>query len=339
MTPQSPTGGHRRLSKAAVLGLGLVLAALFFGCGRMPPEPWWEPTSEDSAAIDALVQANKAMFRQAFTEGALAYADTSLPGTTATRLQSEIDDIPYRPRFRCDSIEHRFFTDSFDLQYTFIAGLDTTEQETTATVTMAETIPGILRMHAYAYTRYLGDTVIIEPPDTIVLPVYDSVFSDTSMYVEKRFWGQSVDGMVFKKENGEWKLWKYGGGSRFYAPSPDEAPYLASCDIADPDTTITIQLRPDTTQYGIQRFYAESELPTYHVGDSISVSSVLTTVLDAANYSFLNHVRHEFSAADKIPLDQPGVFRLFVEQIPIEVLYEQSGDAVMLVWGVTIKVE
>ncbi len=339
MRPSSPMGGHGRLRKAAVLGLGLVLAALFFSCGRMPPESWWEPTAEDTVAIDALVHANEALFRQAFTEGGLAHADTVMPGTTRTRLESEIADIPYRQRFRCDSLEHVFFTDSFDLEYSFTAGLDTAKQETTATVTMVETIPGLLRMHAYSYTRYLGDTVIIEPPDTIVLPVYDSVFSDTSMIIEKRFEGHSTGGAVFRKENGEWRLWKYVGGSRFYAPSADEAPYLASCDIADPDTTITIELRPDTTQYGVHRFYSADELPTYQVGDSISVSSVLTTVLDAANYSYLNNVRHEFSASDKICLDQPGIFRLFVEQIPIEVLYETDGDGIMLVWGVTIRVE
>jgi hypothetical protein len=351
------------LPKAAVvLGLGLLLAAGWFGCGRVPPPGFWEPDAADSTAIDAAVSANASLFETSFNELGFLHCDTVMPGTTGTRLRSEIAENPFKQRFRVDSMEHRFFSDSFELEYSFIATIDTLMevngaettyvQETTATVTLVESIPGVLRLHAYAYTRYLRDSLFFPSPgETLRLQFYDTLFSDTSMVVEKSLYGTTTDGAVFKKSAGAWSLWKVAGGSRFYAPTPDDAPYLAYLYLSNGEVEDTIQLRPDTLQSGIQRFYdTETELPVYQVGDSLRVRSIATTVLDAANYSYLDRVRHEFRASDKIFLAEPGIHRLYFEQIPIEVLYEASGKPfeqgaenegqyVSVVWGMMFKVE
>ncbi len=332
---------REHLMKAAALGLGLFLATAWFGCGRMPPEALWEPTAEDSAAIDVVVQANRELFMSSFNEAMMSALDTTLalPESAGEILETELATNPYKQRFRCDSMQHLFFTDSFDLQYTLVAGLDTAKQETTATVTTAETIPGILRFHAYSFTRYLHDTMFFPAPgETLILAFYDTVFTDTSMIVEKSLSGNSVGGCVLKKENGEWGLWKYAGGNRFYAPSLEDAPYIAYIYIAGPDTTYDIRLRPDTTESGIQRFYTPDELPTFSVGDTISVSGVATYDLNSPHYSYFNRERHEFISTDAIALDSPGVYRLSFEEIPATVLYEIKGEYEALVWGAVIRV-
>ncbi len=358
-TPKSGLG-----LRVGIVGLGLLLTALYLGCGRMPEEGFWEPTAEDSTAIDAVIQANKDLFLSGFDEGGLAHADTVMPGTTATRLRNEIDESPYKQRFRVDSIRHHFYfpNDSQDLVYTFAANtnLDTTINDTTCTATLAESIPGFLEMHVYSYTRFVKvDTFVPSPGETLLLDRYDTLFSDTSLVIQKTLWGASTNGCVLRKENGEWKLWKVAGGSRFYAPTPDDAPYLAYLYLTNGETEYELQLRPDTLQYGISRFYDLGEentedsvinsLPCFSVGDSIYVRSLATTVLDCANYIYFNGERHEFKASDKIALTQAGVFRLFVEQVPIEVLYEAAGkpfeqgdeiegNYVAVAWGIAIKV-
>ena len=44
------------------LGLPLVVVVLFFGCGRTPPESFWEPSAEDSTEIQAVIDEHLADF-------------------------------------------------------------------------------------------------------------------------------------------------------------------------------------------------------------------------------------------------------------------------------------
>jgi len=330
-TPKSSPG---QLPRVAVFGLGLLAAVFYVGCGRMPEEPFWEPNAEDTAGITAAVQANEALFMTSFAEATLLETDTVWPGTTRVRFESEVRENPFKQRFRTNQLQHVFFTDSFELKYRFVATLDTTEAETTCTVFFAESIPGVLNLHAYSYTRFLRDSIIGD--DT--LKYYDTTFTDTSMVVEKPLYATTTDGCVLKKEAGQWSLWKMQGGSRFYAPTPDDAPYVPYMYITNGVIIDTFQLRPDTLQHGIQRFYATDEILTFTVGDSLWIGGLATTVLDAKNLIYFNGERHEFRSSDKIGLTTPGLFRLYVEQIPIAVLYETGGEYVALAWGAWIRV-
>jgi hypothetical protein len=158
------------------------------------------------------------------------------------------------------------------------------------------------------------------------------------MVVEKTLSATTNDGCVLKREDGQWKLWKRAGGSRTYAPNPDDAPYLDRIFVTNGVKEDTFMLRPDTLHHGIQRFYADAEMPTFKVGDSIQVRSLMTTVLDAKNLFYFDGSRHEFKSSDKIALTKPGAFRLYAEQIPIAVLYETGGHYVGLVWGALVNV-
>ncbi len=338
MTRTSPPKGPGPWRLGAV-GLGLALVALFVGCGTSPEVAFWEPDADDSAGIKAVVEANKAFFSSEFNELTMLKCDTLWPGTTLTRFRKEVRENPYKMRFRTDSIQHVFFSDSFELEYTYVANLDTARAETTATVTFAETIPGVLSLHGFKYTRFLGDTVIGE--DT--LPWYDTLFTDTSMYIEKPITATTLNGCVLKKSGGQWTLWKVAGGSRCWAPNPDDAPYLAyvyltAKNAVGETTDYTMNLRPDSLGYGIQRLFTMEELPTFHVGDSLWSRGLATTVLDAANYLHFGTERHEFKSSDKVGLTQAGTYKVYMEQIPIEVLYESTGEYTALVWGMPIRV-
>lgn len=341
-----PREGRLRIS-VAVLGLVVLWVVMHFGCGRMPPEPTWTPTGEDSTAIDGLVMdaANRRLFSTDFNEAGLDSISAVLPGTTATRLRNEIRENPFKQRFRCDLIQHRF--DSFALKYSLAATLDTAELETTCTVTFAETIPGDFLMHAYSWTKFIKDSVF---PSGETLALYDTGFTPVDMVIEKPLSGYSMNGCVLRKTNGAWQLWKAAGGSRFYAPSADDAPYLVTVNLASPDTTLVLNLRPDTADYGVQRFYDIGDevvgdsivnaLPTFQVGDTVSVTDFLSTIGDAANFIYLNGIRYDYlEGNNRIPLTESGLHRLFFVSVPVEVLYEMGGDYTATVWGATIRVK
>jgi len=345
-------GPEARIGPLRTAGLGLVVIAimLFFGCGRMPPEPIWEPDAADSTAIDSVVRANTALLQVGFNEPGLQYLEWAVPDSVTRKA---IKDNPFKQRYQCDSMQQLFFTDSFQLEFSFIATLDTLHDsvlhgnewvdttwiETTATVTVVETIPGKLLLHANKYTRFLCDTpFVVSPGETLWLKYYDSTWTDTSMMVEKPLSGTATGGCVLRKETGRWRLWRLAGGQRFYAPTPDDAPYLAAVYLTNGVRVDTVSLRPDTLHFGIQRLYREDELPTFPVGDSVWVTSILTTVVDASNFVHYRGQRYRLALANKIKLDQPGVYRLYVEQIPYEVLYDAGGQLTAVVWGIPIKV-
>ena len=365
-------GGRHRLRRLAGATLGALLTVAIFGCGRTAPTAFWEPTKDDSGAISQVVEANKAYFRTGLAELAMTMADTALPGTTAKILYKDIVGDPFRARFRLNGLQHVLYTDSYDLKYTYIANLnvdsvmevdstkkppETTwvppDEETTCTVTMAETIPGMLRVHAWEQTPYLRESVIIVPPaETIRLPYYLDSLKPCDTVIEKPIHGSSVEGCVLKKVNGAWQLWKMAGGGRFYAPDPNDAPYIADAYIKssrkDSITTDTVLLRPDTTQYGIQRFYSYdtsdrrlssyAPLLTYSPGDWFMVLTPTTNLGDAFDYVYFNGRRYELSDTVKLNSVSPGIYRLSLEHIPATVLWEEKGNYNATVWGMPIRI-
>lgn len=625
--------------------LGIALAALFFGCGRTPPEPFWTPGASDTVAIDSVAAANRNLFTTGLAELALGAISTDLPGTAAVLLHKELISNPFKQRFRADSMQHIF--DAYTLKHTFIAELDTARAETTCTITFAETIPGTVRFHAYQMTRFLRDTsitainnykigytasqggkvfkttdagatwsevstgtsaslnavsfpldyfigcvvgdggtvrrttdagaswsagasgtaenlnavffagsrhlgyatgnngTIIKTTDaganwtaqtsgttenlrsvwfstvkagvavgangtvlrttngtawavqtcsttanlnavviltdnntvyaagdngTIIksmnggaawttltsgtsanllavafpvaglgiavgdngtilkttnsgalwtaktsgtsrtlrsvqfpensskgwavgdngtvlatadggetwimastgadplysiafgaardslvsLPLHDTAFSDTSYYVDKAISATTINGCVLRKQNGSWGFWKISGGSRFYAPNPEDAPYIVQIYLNGPQGLDTIFLRPDTLHFGVQRFYELDSLPTFHTGDSIRITGSYTNVGDAVDYLYLVrdslvgdsivrlfHQRYEF-AGNKIKFDSlipPGFYRLYFEHIPVAVFWDLAGRYTSTIWGIPLIVK
>ena len=357
--------GRHRLRSVAGAALCALLAVAFFGCGRTSPASFWEPTKDDSAGIKAAIEANKGYFRTGLAELAMQMCDTALPGTSSKVLLKDLMGDRFRGRFRLDSMQH--LLDSHEFKYTFIAGLnldslmqvDSTKNpwettwvepnsETTCTVTLAETIPGTLAMHAWEKTNYLRDSVIVVPPaDTIRLPFYDSVMKPCDTFIKKPINGSSIEGCVLKKANGEWNLWKMAGGGRFFAPSQGDAPTIASFLLKSANNRVdTVYLRPDTTQYGIQRFYSvDNRLLTYAVGDWVMVTNVTTNPGDAADYLYFNGRRYGFNSSgisDTVKFDAVSsgkIYRLSVEHIPATVLWEDAGKYTAITCGIPIRIK
>ncbi len=348
MSLRSVQGGRRRPAGLAVAVLAVALCLVLFGCGRTAPEGFWEPTKDDSAGIKAAIELNKGYFKTGLAELAMVLCDSALPGTTATILKKELQGNPFKQRFRLNQLEHVFYTDSFQMKYTFIAGLDTLKQETTCTVSLAETIPGVLRMHAYGMTDSLRESLIIIPPaETLRLPFYADTMTARDTVIEKRIGGASTDGCVLKKIGGVWQLWKMSGGGRFYAPGPEDAPYILSLRFVSSSRTDTVTLRPDTLHYGIQRLFsvdtADHQLLTFSTGDWVTVSNLLTNQGDAFDYLYFNGRRYEFKTGvvvDTVKFDSvpPGIYRLSLEHIPAPVLWEVLGKYVATTWGVPIRI-
>jgi hypothetical protein len=369
--------GSVALSRFAVvaLGLPLVVAVLFFGCGRTPPEAFWEPSAEDSTAIQAVIDSLLADFLIDFDQvefpdslriEGLVPIDTSLTPDQRAKLEQEMEENPYRQRFRVDALQHVFGeteAGGYFFEQTLYAHLDTLREDTVCTVLFVESIPGYLDMHVYEYTRYIKDTLIFPSPgETLVLRVFSDTLYDTSFTLQKHFLAHTSNGLFLQKEGGEWVFKKTMGGSRFYSPNPNDAPYLLLLFVKKygAEQQDTIWLRPDTLKNGIQRLYASGELPTYAPGDTLQVViSPYTDVPDADFYAYLDGKRYDFDNAttsNEIPLPAdiaPGVHRLYVEQTPIPVYYEASGKPfekrgegdkeegryVSAVWGIAINIE
>jgi hypothetical protein len=202
----------------------------------------------------------------------------------------------------------------------------------------------MLRMHAWEMTDSLRESLIIVPPaETLRLPYYASVMTPRDTVIEKAIAGASTDGCVLKKVNGEWVLWKMAGGGRFYAPGPEDAPYISYyIYMTSTNRTDTVWLRPDTLHYGIQRFFsvdtADHQLLTFSAGDKVLVTKLLTNLGDAYDYLYFNGRRYEFKDTVKFDSVSPGIYRLFLEHIPATVLWEVQGEYTATVWGVPIRV-
>jgi hypothetical protein len=301
-------------------------------------------------AIDSIVQANKAFFRTGLAELALQYMDTVLPGSTPQILRNEMRRNPYKQRFRADSMEHWVSDPDYRMDYKFIASLDTLDSETTCTVTFAETIPGYLRLHVYRYSRYVKqDTFFPSPTETLFLARYDTAFTDTSFVLKKpavatesdTLLGNATGGIVLKKQNGAWNIWKYSGGHRYWAPGPDDAPYFFSLVLTNGAVTDTVTLRPDTLKFGIQRLYSPDDtlLPTYRRGDSLRLTRQPTTNNgNSSTYTYLNGKRYQLTQWIKLDENVPlGINRLHVEHIPAEVYWEMAGKYVAAGWSIPFK--
>lgn len=202
----------------------------------------------------------------------------------------------------------------------------------------------------------------------VVLRYYDSVFTHTDSfnpplpperhYIEKPFVAVTTSGCVLKRENGTWQFWKISGGSRFYAPNPADAPYILHVYLSGSQGVDTIFLRPGAGQFGIQRFYELDELPTFRTGDSLRISGTYTNVGDAANYIYLVrdsldprsgqitrqfYRRIEFDRGRNIirfdSLIPPGLYRLYIEHVPVATFWEVDGRYTGTIWGVPLLVK
>ena len=191
--------------------------------------------------------------------------------------------------------------------------------------------------------------------DSLVsLPLHDTTFTDTSSYVDKEIAATTINGCVLRKQNGPWGFWKISGGSRFYAPTPEDAPYIVQIYLSGPQGLDTFFLRPDTLHFGMQRFYDMDSLPTFHSGDSIRITGSYTNVGDAADYIYLVrdslagdsivrlfHQRYEFTG-NRIKFDSltpPGLYRLYFEHIPVAVFWDLTGKYTGTIWGIPLIVK
>jgi hypothetical protein len=131
------------------------------------------------------------------------------------------------------------------------------------------------------------------------------------------------------------------GGGRFYAPGLVDAPQIGSFSLKSANDRLdSVFLRPDTTHYGIQRFYlVDNQLLTYAVGDWVMVTNLLTNQGDAYDYLYFNGKRYEFSDTVKFAAADTGIHRLSLEHIPVEVLWDVGGNYNATVWAIPIRIQ
>ena len=170
--------------------------------------------------------------------------------------------------------------------------------------------------------------------------------------IEKPIHGASQEGCVLKKVNGAWQLWKMAGGGRFYAPDPNDAPYIADAYIKSSRKDSPVRHGAPAAGHAPLRYPAVllgghggpstttyAPLLTYSPGDWLMVLTPTTNLGDAFDYVYFNGRRYELSDTVKLDSVSPGIYRLSLEHIPATVLWEEKGDYNATVWGIPIRVQ
>lgn len=334
--------------KNPILSLLILCLGLFIlGCGRMPPEPHWTWTKEDSTAIQMVVNAWRDTFKTTF-EDTIINISYYLEGDRDTLrkiLRRDMRSFWMIPHYWPRAFTH--YISNYQMVDSFIPVKDTTVM-----VRLTEKMTGKIKIYADSFTRYLRDTVIANN----TYPVYASTFtySGGDSIVENDFKATSVRYLHFDKKNGNWQLKKITGGARIFSPSDqDYEPYLGLCTLRTATKSYPVFLRPDTLKYGIQRFYELDSIMNFPISDSNTFTVRLfpyeATATNYLGYSprigliFLHHKgkRYDLRIPYATQLSLPftlGWNSVIIEIVPWERLFTRSGYNSFM-WSLPIKIK
>lgn len=330
---------------------------LFFGCGRMPPPEFWTASPEDSAAVRKIITDGRWLDSLKFFFGDSARNSPILAWSKAT-------DSTFREALKFTRIKRHYFPKEFNRVITSYSVSDSigATKDTTITVRYKVKIEGSVFVRFDSATRYIKDTVIGEftyPLFSETLYSMDSLKKIDTLYPFDTLMELSLRGsgewyMFFDKDtSGDWQLMKRSGGTRFYIPDEEGAPYLGIVRLTGDTRTDTIVLRPDTLHYGIQRLYPLDSIPTFAKNETIKVLLKREILLghyfwDPVDvFAFLHYKdtlglrRADLIDGTAVPIafTKTGLYQIFVEIVPRPVLTEKKTKYEATVWGIPIRIK
>lgn len=259
---------NKKMYANGVLLLAIATCILLTGCGRTPPAAYWTWSTEDSTAIQTIVNQWRGTFTDSMENN--LYPVTYQSDTLHKILYVDIRNIWMRPHYWPRELKRELSI--FTVTDSFIVVKDTT-----VTVKLIEDYDGEVEIHCDSAT--LRDPL---RPDTVVGSDTFALYSRRLYYApettfENHFTGIGYRYLHFDKKgpNNTWQLKKVSGGARIFVPSENDAPYLALCSLRTRVKSYGIQLRPDTLHYGIQRMYEFDSMMTFPPTETIT-TRVLT---------------------------------------------------------------
>lgn len=317
-----------------ILLLALIVCVLLCGCGRKPPEAYWTWTKEDSTAIQTIVDQWRNYFTTTFED--TVYRINFRADTIRVALYEDIRNLWMRPHYWPGSFTRT--VDNYKMIDSFIPTKDTT-----VLVKLTERISGTIKIRMDSCTIKVGDTVV--GANTYPLYTRYFVYAPDTM-IEKSYQGTSYRYLHFDKKSGSWQFTKMSGGARFFIPSEADAPYLVSCTLKTTTKSYGVLLRPDTTQYGIQRFYYLDSIMNFSVNDTAFTTKIMTYDPPII-FGFWHHKKKRYDLNLRRPATpQPtprvlplttGWDNVMFELVPYEALCKR-GNYNALFWILPMKI-
>ncbi|MEO0132338.1 MAG: hypothetical protein ABIK73_05355 [candidate division WOR-3 bacterium] len=350
----------------------LLLAALgaiiYTGCGRMPPEEFWTWTREDSIQIQQIVDQWRPIFTTQFEDD--YYAINYISDTVARNIRKSVSSLwvkqHFWPKRLCRTIDNYMMVDSF-----------IPVKDTTVMVKLVESLFGRIQIYAESSTVYLAETTIgnqnyplysrrfvkvgapyqfirtitdsIVGPDTFMH--YDTITGvNTDSFYENTYQGYSVRYLHFERnrQTNQWYLSKISGGARLFIPGEADAPYLSACSLRTSSQAVRVLARPDTTQYGIQRFYPIDSILSFRPNDTLRIRISSYDPFLVLGFVHYNRKRYDLtlttattSPTTTLPqplLDTPTWQHLMIEIAPWEALVFR-GNYNALIWQLPMQIK
>lgn len=320
----------RKLMANSIWLLAIVLGTFIIGCGRMPPETFWSWSTEDSTEIQNIVNVWRDTFKTSFEDNfyTISYRADTVRNALVADMKTARLEAHYWPR----SFKRTINLDKYKMVDIF-----TPVKDTTVEVQLVESIAGTIIISLDSITRF----------DTLA-HMYDTTFSyDTITTIEKTFKGTSKRFLYFERDTtSHWKFKKMSGGVRIFIPDISTPPVigyysnLPGCTLKTKAETVVVFLKPDTTQYGIQRLYDLDSIASFSASDT-----VITKMLyydPTASFGFLHNKNKRYdlllpNATPRLLEWNAGWNHLMLELVPWEALCK-PGDYNAILWSLPIKV-
>lgn len=324
--------------KRYLLSLLVIVTMLFIvTCGNEPPEEYYQGTPEDSAAIQAVLDANPGylLTTDGFVED---YVPIALNPVGITGSDSF---------FKGDSTVIKQHVDSTALLFTSMNRYQDLwfAKDTTCTVALYDTFLAVSEMHAnIRYTLYYfwqGDTTT--RVDTVVVndtSVYNTlnIIGDGNRRIflepirEAKIDEETGDTVMAIKEPREWVMKRVAYGIYHYPNAGATAPGLTRVTL-DPggdlpiDTIISASTDTLYLGHAMDRFRAVDSLLVYTAGDTLDIVATATAGFNADSVTFYascggtNRVELPNGSGSLVLKNETGITNLYFEVVEPNTYY------------------
>jgi hypothetical protein len=304
---------------------------------RVPPEPYWTWTTEDSTQIQHIVNQWHNIFKTSFGDTDTFQHITSFWDTIRGICKDDMRTIWMRPHYWPRAFKRTLTR--HDMYEIF-----TPVKDTTVLVQLIESIAGTIQIQTDSCTVKIGDTTILG--DTFPLYTRHFIYSPDTL-LTKNLNGISTRYFHFKRDsNGAWKFSKTTGGARIFLPSEGDAPTIFEGVICSTGVKVcTVMTRPDTTHYGMQRLFNIDSILSFSTTETINVRFYKRYYIyefdPLVSFGFWHyeHQRRDLRIPrwmTRLTTLNPDWQHIMLEIVPWDVLCKR-GDYNAILWSILIK--
>ena len=331
---------NKKCITTASLLLALVISVLILGCGKTPPSAYWTWSTEDSTAIQQILNQWHNTFKTAFGDTDSIQNITTLWDTIRGLNRDDMRTIWMRPHYWPRGIKRTITRhDMYDIF--------TPVKDTTVMVQLVESIFGKVNIYMDSCTVKIGDTTILG--DTYALYTRYFVYAPDTV-IEKDFQGISTRYLYFYRDTitNNWEFRKTSGGARIFVPDEGDCPTIFEGIVCSTAVKIcTVMTRPDTLHYGMQGFYDLNSIFSVNITDTVLARFYKRLYIyefdPITSFGFwhYNNKRRDLivpRGTNRLTNLDTGWNNVLFEIVPWEALCKR-GNYTAIIWSVLMKAE